>query len=357
MASQQWILFVPGTAGTSLWEAPFGPGSPASIHRLWINKLRLALGAWQQLTLAIPDPPPPGLPLNLGVWVEDYYTPFLQRLGARGWAIDGFFEDWRQSVLANGVDLAQKILMMHQTYGVPINVIAHSRGGLLVRWALGTLQQEGQLGAVGRVVGLGVPQWGTWCGPGLLAGWAQPAIGILQLIADLVTGINTGEVAPQVLDVVATWYTGYELCPSPSAPGLPIDQAVGLYTASAWDPALRSLSQSLMTQAKGAWATIPAPPANVPLLSVIGFGLDTPTGWREGTAFGPQANALYSSDGDNTVPAAWAHYGSEAQLFTPTNHAGLVQDGRVIDFVDGWLRGANPNGGTITGPPLVTCPY
>lgn len=333
------VIIVPGLMGSELWAA----GSDAAINRIWLNPTALAF-RWPWLNLA-PDgtsPLPGNSPLVPRVMLWSYYGPLAQQLVALGWDVDAQFYDWRQSLSNAAGLLVARILKTYRT--VPVHLVCHSMGGLVARLACATLAAQGKLGAVGRIVSLGTPHWGSWAAGGGLACAYWPTEQLLELLSKL--GLfGLGLASQRILSSVAcTWPGLYQLLPSPLAPGITLPEAIALYDEQTWQDQHVPVSSTWMAGAFNGWQAFPGLPSGVPWLSVAGTGFDTPSGPGLGGISAEPATCPSTTLGDGVVTSRYSYYGPEPVLYLFLAHDALAQSSRAVAAADTWLRGGTPEG-------------
>jgi len=332
------VLLVPGVSGSELFTPPtlFGFGPPI---RVWLNYAVIAGGGWRWLTLAAdgvsPTVPLTG-PLVPGGPLGDYYGLLITSLNNRGWPVSWPRLDWRQEIALDGARLAAYIRTLTQ-YS-PVHLVCHSRGGLVARSALGLLAASGDLGLIGRVVGLGVPHYGSWQACGLVAGWNPTG----RLISQVIYGIESIVLNPLLagtLDpTIRSWPSSYALMPSPLAPGLTPAESAAVWTASLWEEIGIPVADQWVGGSYSAWLALPAPPAGVPWLDVIGTGYNTPVSLVGSLPPASIASLTQSTDGDGVVPAAWQSQPGSTPQVVVCQHSAYPYTEAVIDAVDSWLR-------------------
>lgn len=347
------IVLVPGFAGCELVTPPsfFGLGPPLKV---WLNYAGLPAGMWRWLKLKAdgrtPDFPGVGA-INPRGPLGSYYGTISVQLAARGWRVIGAQLDWRELLALDGQRLAETIIAT--AVDGPVNLVAHSRGGLVTRVALSILSQSGQLGKVSRVVGLGVPHSGTWEAAGLLSGWQMWS----RLVRNLLEAVP-GSLAGDLLfggwqDVVTTWPAIYQLLPAPFASGVSPDALSALYDPAQWAAVGHPVSAAWLDVAHQTWPALPPSPVSVPWLDVIGTGFSTAIYPRLPHPPAKSTDLVYSTAGDGVVPAAWAVQAGRAQYAARVDHSALVVDGRVLSAVDGWLRAASSTAPSVGQPAAI----
>lgn len=108
-------IVIPGIMGSKL---------KAGNKKIWANKGRLFLGGMRHLNISAPE-------------VEAYdlmgsaYADFVRSL-SQSYEVTTFPYDWRKSIIESGDLLAEKVKRHLEHSEKPINLIAHSMGGLVV---------------------------------------------------------------------------------------------------------------------------------------------------------------------------------------------------------------------------------
>jgi hypothetical protein len=230
----QLVYFVPGIAGTQL----NGP-APTELN-YWANYTELALGGLIALELAadgVSPASPCGVALTPGLPLSAYYgsamTGLQQQLGSQ-YVVVPWGYDWRQDLLTTGQQLAAAILAQ-ATAATPAVIVAHSAGGLVARVAWSVLVAADQTDLVQRIITLGTPHQGSYSVVQLfsygnstfLALGTLAAIAASVLAALLVPGPVCSAVSiVELLAVVATWPSMYQLLPFLGSPDAGADPAV-----------------------------------------------------------------------------------------------------------------------------------
>lgn len=333
------IVLVPGFSGSELFTPPsvFGIGPNINV---WLNYAVLAAGGWKWLGLEAdgrtPSTPYTG-PLRPGLPLGDYYGQTCDFFVHRGWTVYGAKLDWRGLIAWDGALLADQVAALAAQ--APLHLVCHSRGGLVARSAFQALAGRGQLGLVGRAVGLGVPHQGSWQAAALLSGFQSWA----QLVRQLV-GISTPSLfdsigAANLQQVIVSWPGLYELIPAPFANGVTPQQLQILYDGSAWAAIKRNVAVPWLDAAHVAWSSLPNVPPAVQWLDVIGDGLYTPDQLLSSTPPLRDVDFSYFLAGDGTVPTRWGTQPDRPQLtFRGVSHAALPYNAAVLDAVDAFFR-------------------
>lgn len=346
------LLIVPGVGGSEIYTPPslFGLGPPI---RVWLNYAGLVAGTWRWLALGADGRTPtfPGVGgLYAGGLVNPYYTQAWIWFASRGYRVFEAQNFWPGTIELDADALAAQIVSLSGE--APIHCMAHSRGGLVLRRALQILAASNQLGLVGRCAGLGVPHQGSWESANLLSGF-QRSLERLCLLVQLGPFADwTGSACRELQAVVRTWPVTYELCPMPGAGGVPPGVISMLYQATSWESVGVSVSQAWLTAASSYWTGFEPVPAAVQWVDVVGMGLSTPDQLIVSTPPTSPASYTYSDLGDGVVPSRWATQFGRFSITTPTAHASLVNDGRVLGALDDYYRLGLYRNVVIGGPVL-----
>jgi pimeloyl-ACP methyl ester carboxylesterase len=139
------VLVLPGFLGSRL-------GYPADYghDEIWLDLLDVPLGRLRELALE------PGRDPEIravGV-IERYYRPLMHRLREAGFDAHYHPYDWRRDPVSLGRELARRVAALPTG---PLNLVAHSYGGLVVRAALVLGMPR-----VHRAVLLGAPHGGAF---------------------------------------------------------------------------------------------------------------------------------------------------------------------------------------------------
>ncbi len=250
----------------------------------------------------------------------DSLYDILERVGIE---VKRFGWDWRRPVWDGPMltKLHDQIVQMNQDSGLPVTLIAHSTGGLVVRRLL---EEKGQdvafLDRIERVIGFGVPWAGT--------------LKSLEFLAGEI-GFGAGLVSPaQAQDTLARSWASFDLLPpDPSTTdlrnvdGSPLDlaintqgQQVSPLIARDWYPAnLRAAMEARAIAADrelgNRSAELATPARSIPVTNVVGWGTETTlrarilgSGTHQRIRFVRGKGDDTDGGGDGTVPrvsAAW----------------------------------------------------
>jgi pimeloyl-ACP methyl ester carboxylesterase len=155
------VVVLHGIMGGELTFYPQGE----SDKRIWLNFARLIFGAvkWLGVTPAMTsefDVRPTGI-------LKKWYADMLLGLAADEWNVQPFAYDWRLDLAESADALRDKI---DGWFGgsQPVNLVAHSMGGLVSRTFI--LRHQDRWGKEGRLVMLGTPNHGSFAIPQVITG-------------------------------------------------------------------------------------------------------------------------------------------------------------------------------------------
>ncbi|EGK73419.1 hypothetical protein METUNv1_00046 [Methyloversatilis universalis FAM5] len=290
-----FALVLPGTMGSELSVG----GDP-----VWLDYFALFNGGLRRLDMGAAQVEPGGL-------VDQFYGPLVEFL-ARTHRVDVFAYDWRQSVRAAAVRLAERLealVARAEAEHQPVHIVAHSMGGLVVR----ALMADGGRGAavwarIARLPGsrflmLGTPNFGSHEAVRWLTGH-NPTQARLALL-------DFTQSTTDIIDLVSTYPGLLELLPF--ADSDPDFADAGLWTAlrrqlgAAW----RTADAATLKTARDTWDRLRAAAVDARLTcyvagcqpaTVIGYqvsGEDDP--WPLGRS---RIDFVATARGDGTV--SWA---------------------------------------------------
>jgi tetratricopeptide (TPR) repeat protein/pimeloyl-ACP methyl ester carboxylesterase len=151
-------LLLPGIIGSHL---------QVGQDRIWMQPHEILFGKLQKLDIDANNVSPDG-------WLDSYYERFSDFLSSTH-EVRPFAYDWRLSIAHSGALFAETLkeaLAEAEKRNRPVHIFAHSMGGLVARWALGTHglwdRFEKRIGS--RLVMLGTPNGGSHSIPWLLMG-------------------------------------------------------------------------------------------------------------------------------------------------------------------------------------------
>lgn len=340
------VIVVPGFLCSTLYLRLLG----RLLGRAWLNPGWLAFGGFTRLRLPVASEGggPEGLAaLAPGQPLEGMYTLATLHLSALGWRITAADADWRRPVLHDGLLLAAKIRL--ESGAAPVQLLAHSRGGLVARAALQILDAAGEGWRVERVVGLGVPHTGAWAAAAMMGCYHSAKL-TFSLLTLALPNLGGGKTTPALVSEVArTWPGLYELLPSPDANWLSGISAPALYSGTTWSGSPFDPVSDYLAGAQAHWSQLPLNPTGCEWIDVVGYGSWTPSGVRDGGDPRVLADVQGDDRGDGTVRADAAHPVNRPVILTPAVHDLLPSDGRALKHIDSALRGQFRGSQTIVG--------
>lgn len=347
------VVFVPGIAGSDLRAAALPAARKFAGQPIWLDSVNMLSGGYAALQSADSQGTPvDGYAKLVGsVPMADFYGPLLKWIRAKEYAVSSPAIDWRLAVSRTGEAIRDLILIHESASQTPVQIIAHSRGGLGVRWALKLLNDAGKIALVKRVIGLCVPHLGSWAAVKLLCAWDESA----KSLIDWLQGVFGPQVPPggffnAVQTIIASWLSAYELLPKPgSANGRPADLS-NVWAASYWQSLGISFNPDYLAAASTWWTTLPSqPPGEVEWINVYGVGKFTPWLMRPGVKFNLSGSLDGTEDGDGTVLDVSARAVIGNYLRLPCSHTGVVRDYRLFSRLPDLLKNGLPESVIETG--------
>lgn len=288
------MFLLPGILGTQL-GLPRPPPQPPDL--LWLDPQDVVAGRLTRLG----DPQAPLVTLGA---LPFSYLALQLRLQAAGYEVVVHDYDWRGDLRA----LAATLVARLRAWPRPVQVIAHSMGGLLARAALpacGRAQLQ-------RLVLLGVPNAGAF-------GAAQALRGSYPVVRRLAALDRLHDAEWLAQEVFARFASLYQLLPRPAAAG-----DCDLHERGAWPRSGPQPDASLLAAARGYLASLP--PADERCCAIAGVGQRTVVGIEPGAdGFSYQV----SGAGDGTVALASASPPGMPAWYLRCEHSALPRDARV----------------------------
>jgi len=325
------MILVPGFLGSKLHYHDSWGGTTT----LWMNPFVLAQGWMPRLRLPLPGeqvsgPQPaelmPGKPMGA------YYGPFAHGMTRRGWTVIQPYADFRRELSYDGWILLQLIRQEYE-HG-PVNIVCHSRGGLLVRWCLAEMEKTNELHKIRAVVGLGVPHLGSLSAVQLMGNW-HPFVGQLARLGnELPERWRRATTRDVIQEMVLTWPSPYHLLPDPRRSWLPGRQAELLYDESPWQNVKHKPSLPHLLAARDAWQKLTPVLDRVRWVDVVGYGSLTPYAIPDFSKVAEDLSQTFTFEGDGTVPVVSAGQSPRLRISIPCRHDALPLDGRLWDLID-----------------------
>jgi hypothetical protein len=292
------VLVLPGIMGSKIGRGVSGV--------LWIDPLQVTAGHLADLSL------PKGGDLRaMGVLLFNY-TKLKLQLRIHGYDASFHSYDWRLGLDELGAGLAARIAAADK----PVNLVAHSMGGLVARAAMRILPKR----QVRKLIMLGTPNGGSFASVQTLRG-TYP---FMRKMAALDRRHSAENLASRVF---ATFPGLYQMLPPTAA------RRLDLFDPAAWPPDGPQPDAQLLGRAAAARKCLA--PVDSRMIQVIGVDRDTVVGVRR-TAAGFEY--AVSKNGDGTVALISARRPRLKCYFVAELHGNLANNSQVIGAVLDLLR-------------------
>lgn len=338
------LFLLPGIMGSRL---------EADGDCIWLEPLRLAGGGLKRIGIdrKVEVPPKDGL-VKLAYGDLEHYL-------RRSHEVEPWPYDWRKPLAELGEAFARRLDQALDTSDMPVRILAHSMGGLVVRAALAArpgLWDKFVAGDGNRLVMLGTPNKGSHL-------FVETLLGQSDTIRTL-TRLDLKHSLQEVLDIIATFPGALQLLPAPGfvdADGRPPRD---FYERSTWD-ALAALnddfwfgkalcgrpSQARLNEARDTWAAIAdtrwVGSAPERIAYVFGQADNTPCGVLEQSRNGKPVGLVMrgTPQGDGSV--TWAAgdlpgLPPECKWLMPADHMGLTSTRSHFEDIDALLVTGSP---------------
>jgi pimeloyl-ACP methyl ester carboxylesterase len=283
---------------------------------IWLNFLRIVLGAvgWLRMTQNFESQ----FDVRATGILKKWYSEQLLGLAQEGWTVKAFWYDWRQDLARIADSLRRQI---DEWFGpdAPVNLVAHSMGGLVSRTYI--LRHPQRWGKTSRLIMLGTPNHGSFAIP-------QVITGAYDTIRKLAIADGTHSLR-QLCDILNSFPGSMQMLPSP----LEMNTMERMYHASQWST--WGVPQRILDAARASHVRL-APVVDGSRMSYIaGFNQVTKVDvndWRRLDEADAYADSL---DGDGTVPHRLGFL-REGRTQIPTyfvecSHGALPNHADVID--------------------------
>ena len=300
------------------------PQNEAS-QNVWLDLPRIAIGAlgWLRMT--------PELKSQFDVRatgiLKKWYSDMLLDLAADWWNVQAFWYDWRLDLASIADALREQI---DRWFGPtsPVNLVAHSMGGLVARTYL--LRHSDRWAKGGQLLMLGTPNHGSFAIPQVITG----ALDTVRRLAIL----DLTHTRRELLDVFNTFPGSIEMLPSP----LVMPNMAPMYDEATWSGF--GVKQRLLDQSKHSHERL-APVVDGSRMSYIA-GCNRPTksdvsDWKR---LDESAGYAVTLEGDGTVPHILGFLSEGSQriptYFVDCEHGALPNNSDVIAGTLQLLAGA-----------------
>jgi Alpha/beta hydrolase family len=298
------VLILPGIMGSRLCVVK---PVRASQEVLWIDPERIALGRLKELIL-----PSSGSIRPMGVLLF-YYARMKLMLEIEGFDVEFFPYDWRLGIDELGTALASRIADRDQ----PVNLVAHSMGGMIARFAAKRLPKR----LVRKLILLGTPNRGSFAAVLALRG-TYPFV---RKMARLDHRHSPEYLAQKVF---CTFPGIYHMLPSSRRRG-----AVDLLDPRSWPRTGTVPDAALLGRVAAVRKLLAAPDSR--MCHIVGINRETVVAVRRTSSGFEYGSSL---NGDGSVPVALALLPKLKTYFIDESHGNLANNSRVIRAVADLLR-------------------
>jgi pimeloyl-ACP methyl ester carboxylesterase len=297
------VYYVPGLMGSQLGVAR---ARPQPDNLLWLDPGDIQLGKLALLSI-------PGDPLVVSGPTPYGYLPLKFALQAAGYTVRCFAYDWRFSIAESGAALAARLAT--ESAG-EINLVAHSMGGLVARFALRS--EAGR--RVRHLVTLGAPHGGSFAPVQAMRG-SYP---LVRRLAQLDAHHDAEKLAREVF---SSFHSLYQM--------LPRDGATDLFNQRNWPVTGPQPNATLLDRVK----YLQLGGADPRIATIAGYGFQTveQVAQVEGEFY-----YRYSFSGDGTVPAARASLPGSPAWYCNASHNELSRSPAVHAALLALLSGGQP---------------
>jgi len=278
---------------------------------IWLSILNLLGGAFDNLP--VNDDGQSARNLRASGILARYYAKQVVWL-SREWNLHPFFFDWRVDIRKSADALNQSI---NQWFGSdkPVNLVAHSMGGLVSRSYI--LRHPDRWSKGGRLVMLGTPNFGSFAIPRLLFG----ANDALETIAKLDLKHN----ARDLLHIAKTFPGAYQM--------LPVRGKLGgldpLYQAATYT--VEPVNQALLDQAEVFQKEVASVIDANRMVYVAGYNRRTPSDIQDPALLGSDEGYFFSRKGDGTVPHNLGLLPGVKTFYVDEEHSKLPTNQKVLN--------------------------
>lgn len=286
---------------------------------IWLHVMRVIRGAvgWMRMTPAFSSQ----FDVRATGIIKKYYAEQLLELGADGWNVKPFFYDWRQD-LARIADVLRRFVDSEFGSEAPVNLVAHSMGGLVSRTYIQRHPDRWRKG--GRLVMLGTPNHGSFAIPQVITG-AYDTIRKLALL-DLTHSRR------QLCDILNTFPGSLQMLPSP----LEMPSMARMYDAALW--AEWGVPQKILDLARASHERLAKVVDGKRMSYIAGFNQSTKVDVTDWGKLDDAKAYRDSLEGDGTVPHALSFLRENGTriptYFVECSHGALPNHKAVIAATD-----------------------
>ncbi|HEV2840441.1 MAG TPA: CHAT domain-containing protein [Chthoniobacterales bacterium] len=283
---------------------------------IWLSYPRLAIGAvgWLRMT--------PKLTSEFNVKatgiLKKWYSEMLMELAADQWNVRAFWFDWR-------LDLAESAKALHEQINLwfgnsaPVNLVAHSMGGLVSRTYILNHQERWDKG--GKLIMLGTPNHGSFAIP-------QVITGLLDTVRKLAI-VDITHSRPQLCGILNSFPGSMQMLPSP----LVMEDMKPMYQESQWQ--VWGVAQNLLDVSLASHTRLEKVVDEKRMAYIAGCNQVTQVDVKDWLRLDEAAGYRESLEGDGTVPHRLGFMDKDKKRLFPTyfvecEHGGLPNHPAVI---------------------------
>lgn len=309
------VILLPGIMGS---ELVVDEGN--DTDRIWMHLIRMAGGELGRLAISA------GQTVVAPDVVGILYSPLRLRLREQGFDASYHPFDWRLDIRTLGAQLATVI----KASPVPVDLVAHSMGGLVARIALTDADAARK---VERLITLGTPHAGSFAVTMAFDGTSSTA----RLLAKIDLTRNARDLA-----MLFAEFPGLtDMLPDPTVLRTP-----DFTTPANWPAGLPRPADPLLAGAAAFRKALPGTLPGIELIAIVGTGHAT----IDGAAIQAGAIAYTQGEGDGTVPLRSAATPlADHTFYLEAEHAMMPSNRRIAAAVAALLNRTDP--GLATVPP------
>lgn len=252
---------------------------------IWLNFPRVAIGAvgWLRMTGKFESQ----FDVRATGILKKWYSEQLLGLAADGWNVQAFWYDWRQDLAQIADSLRQQI---DRWFGpdAPVNLVAHSMGGLVSRTYI--LRHAQRWEKKGRLIMLGTPNHGSFAIPQVITG-AYDTIRKLAIV-DVTHSLR------ELCDILNGFTGSMQMLPSP----LVMKAMERMYDAAQWST--WGVPQRILDIARASHERLAKVVDGSRMSYIAGFNQVTKVGVNNWSRLDHADAYTDSLEGDGTVPHA-----------------------------------------------------
>ncbi len=310
-ASRGNAVVLHGIMGGQLMVCPQNEAS----QNVWLDLPRIAIGAlgWLRMT------PDLGSQFDVratGI-LKKWYSEMLLDLAADRWNVQAFWFDWRLDLASIADALRAQI---DRWFGPtsPVNLVAHSMGGLVARTYI--LRHPHRWAEGGQLLMLGAPNHGSFAIPQVITG----ALDTVRRLALL----DLTHTRRELLDVLNTFPGSFEMLPSP----IVMPNMAPMYDEATWSGF--AVKQRLLDESKHSHERLAPVVDGSRMTYIAGCNRPTKSDVSDWKRLDESAGYAVTLDGDGTVPHSLGFLSEGSQriptYFVDCEHGALPNNPDVI---------------------------